>query len=353
MRSLIINNLLLILFVFCSFSLVHSAEQSEDVQQIFPGKTWEKRTPAEVGLNADLIDQFAEKVGGDGVIIRDGYLIKSWGNPQRRRDWASSCKPVVATLLMFAIQEGRLKSPDDLVRPWVQRRWPGKDLVEKDRSMTFRHLADMTSGYNRGEAPGTHWAYNDYGIMLYIHMMLEVFQSPLNDVAMTRLDKLEFEDGGVFGSRGGNGVDASPRDFARIGWFWLNHANWNGEQLLPRELFDNCCQADVPLELPRTSSEGEDYLGIKTLGGGPNQSAEGPGIYGFNWWFNEPIGPDGELFMPHLPADAFQANGHWGKECMLMLPTQRIVIAARGRWGGTKLEHAKLIMEAIEDQPTK
>ncbi|MCA9039421.1 MAG: serine hydrolase [Planctomycetaceae bacterium] len=342
MRSLYKIFSLCLLFTVTSLNYGESAEK----EIVFPSKTWETRTPEEVDLDSELLDQFAKKVGGDGVIIRDGYLVISWGNPQRRRDWASSTKPVVATLLMFAVQEKKLESPDDLIRPWVQRRWPDKDLIEKDRTMTFRHLADMTSGYNRGESPGSHWAYNDYGIMLYIHMMVEVFQSPLDNVVMSRLAPLEFEDGGIFGSRGGNGVDASPRDFARIGWFWLNHGNWSGEQLLPRDIFDQCCQADVPADLPRTQSEGTDYLRIGTLGGGPDQSGDGPGVYGYNWWFNSEVGPNKERFMPHLPPDAFQANGHWGKECMLMIPSENIVIAARGRWGGTKLEHAKLIMQA-------
>ena len=31
-------------------------------------------------------------------------------------------------------------------------------------------VADMTSGYSRGEAPGTHWAYNDLAINLYRHL---------------------------------------------------------------------------------------------------------------------------------------------------------------------------------------
>ena len=34
----------------------------------------------------------------------------------------------------------------------------GWDLLPKDRAMTFRHLASMTSGYARPEPPGEAWA---------------------------------------------------------------------------------------------------------------------------------------------------------------------------------------------------
>jgi CubicO group peptidase (beta-lactamase class C family) len=317
---------------------------------VFPGKGWQTRKPEEVGLDPVKLEQFARKVGGDGVVIRDGYLVKTWGDPARRRDWASSCKPVISTLLLFAVHEKRLESVDDPIRPWVRRRWPGKDLIEKDRPMTFRHLADMTGGYARAEAPGTHWGYNDFAISLYHHVMQEVLGASLNKAALERLAPLQFEDGDVFGSRGGAGVNTSPRDFARVGWFWLNEGAWKGKQLLPRELFRAHCKADVPADLPRTMKEGADYLGVGTIGGGTDQGGVGPGVYGFNWWFNTE-GADGKRFMPHLPADAFQANGHWGKECMLILPNLRIVVAARGNWGGTNLAHAELLMGAVVAPP--
>ncbi len=249
-------------------------------------------------------------------------------------------------MLLFAVQEGKLKSVDDPVRPWVQKRWPSKDLIEKDQSMTFRHLADMTSGYSRAEPPGTHWAYNDLAINLYRHVMVEVFGEPLNDAALKRLAALQFQDGDLFGSRGGAGVNTSPRDFARVGWFWLNHGNWNGEQLLPQEYFEKYLKPDVPRDLPRTKQNGEDYLGIGSYGGGNDQNFPGQGVYGFNWWFNAKS-PSGEMFLPSLPDDAFCTIGHQGNEVMLMVPSWKLVVAARGNWGGVRLEKTKLLADAI------
>jgi CubicO group peptidase (beta-lactamase class C family) len=146
--------------------------------------------------------------------------------------------------------------------------------------MSFRHLADMTSGYSRAEAPGTHWAYNDLAINLYRHLMVEVLGEPLNDAALKRLAALQFQDGDLFGSRDGAGVNTSPRDFARLGWFWMNHGSWNGRQLLPREYSEK-----------------------------------------------------------HMTPE--------GNEVMLIVPSWRLVVAARGHWGGVRLEKTRLLADAV------
>jgi CubicO group peptidase (beta-lactamase class C family) len=294
---------------------------------VFPGATWEVRTPEEVGLNSSVLDQFASSIGGQGVIIKDGYLVKSWGSQTTKFDWASAAKPVVSTLLFFAIEEGILSGVNDLIFNW------GWALTPEDQTMTFHHLANMISGYSRGEAPGEAWAYNDYGIKLYKLTMERVFGTSLNDAALQRLSALDFQDGGLFGSRGGLGISTTPRDFARIGWFWLNKGNWDGVQLLPEHYFDNYRKPHVAGDLPRTTIIGSDYLGIGTDGGGSDQTAYGPGIYGYNWWFNSNVGVSNQTTWPDAPLDTFQANGHWNQEVMTVIPSLNMVVAAKGSWG--------------------
>ena len=83
-------------------------------------------------------------------------------------------------------------------------------------------------------------------------------------------------------------MSASVRDFARVAWFWLNRGNWNGKQLLPRSYFDDNMRPQVPKDLPVSiEAKTNDYLHIGTYGGESSHfSKSGPGIYGFNWWFN-------------------------------------------------------------------
>lgn len=69
-----------------------------------------------------------------------------------------------------------------------------------------------------------------------------------------------------------------------------------------------------------------------TFGGGSDQTPFGPGTYGFNWWFNAKVGTTSSVAWPSAPADTFQANGHWNKEVMTVIPSLKLVVAARGNW---------------------
>jgi CubicO group peptidase (beta-lactamase class C family) len=298
-----------------------------DPVQVFPAETWATKLPAEVGLDSEKLDQFAERVGGDGCIIRHGYLVKSWGDVTRRKDWASAAKPVLSTLLMLAVEEGSLASVDSQVG---QVDW---QLSAKDAPMTFRHLANMVSGYALAEAPGAAWGYNDYAIQLYAQSLEKIFQQPLDQAVRQRLQPLQFEDGEILGSRNGRGLTASSRDFARLGWLWLNRGRWREQPLIQQPIFDDCVRVGVPAQLPRAQQTTHDYLKLGTYGGGTNQTDSGPGVYGFNFWFNEKLS-SGERVWPALPADTFQANGLWNRDTLTVIPSWKIVLAARGTHSG-------------------
>jgi hypothetical protein len=216
--------------------------------------------------------------------------------------------------------------------------------------MTFRHLADMMSGYacddkdaaNNLLPPGSRWAYNDYAIQLYARTLDKVFggNGGLPSGSLTSLvtagDQrftvpLQFQDGVLFESSKGR-VRSSPRDFARMGWFWLNLGNWNGTQLLPTHFFDEFRKADVPLGIPETvNNTADDYLGVGSYGGGINQG-DGQGIYGFNWWYNRcltvPARETPLLVWPAAPADTYIALGRAGKDGMVIFPSLGMVVAA-------------------------
>jgi CubicO group peptidase (beta-lactamase class C family) len=317
---------------------------------VFPGKSWEQREPAQVWLDGSKLDQFATNVSGDGVLIKDGYLVKSWGELTTHKWWASASKPVLSTLLLLAVQERMLPNVDAPVKS------VGWELSPKDSAMTFRHLANMVSGYACGEPPGSAWGYNDFAIQLYARSLEKVFHQSLDKAFQQRLAVLQFQDGGFFGSRGGLSVMASTRDFARLGWLWLNRGRWNGKEVLSEKLFIEHIKPGVPTDLPRTTTKGEDYLGIGSYGGGTDQTKYGPGVYGFNFWFNE-RGTSGERVWPALPADTYQANGMWNRDTVTIIPSLRMVVAVRGakpgkfepgKPEGKYNENMKLLMESVK-----
>lgn len=331
------------LLMMCA--ILESAGWAAQTKVVFPAKTWEERAPSQLGMKADMLEQFAANVGGDGCIIKDGYLVKSWGETRSHQWWASASKPVLSTLLLLAVQEGKLPSVDAPVKS------AGWELSAKDASMTFRHLADMVSGYACGEPPGAAWGYNDFAIQLYSLSLEKIFQQTLDQALQQRMTALQFEDGEFFNARG---VSASPRDFARLGWLWLNRGRWNGKEVLAEKLFTEHIKPDVRADLPRTAAPGADYLKIGSYGGGTDQTKYGPGVYGFNFWFNEHMA-DGQRVWPALPADTYQANGMWNRDTVTIFPSLRMVAAVRGakpgkfepgRADGKYNQNMKLLMAA-------
>jgi hypothetical protein len=294
---------------------------------VFPGATWDVRLPEEVGLDSAKLDLFVASVDSIGFIARDGYVVREW-NSTSKIHWASAHKPVLSTLLMFAASEGLLSSIDDAVEPYVQQVY-GQGLEPKDLSMTFRNLANMTSGYARAETPSAAWAYNDVAMSLYRGTLSSgVFgQSDFNLIALspTRLGPLLFEDGDIFDPTGR--LVTSARDFARIGWLWANEGNWDGVPLLPLADFQELWHAQVPAGLPRTSKAyvSGDYLSAADSGGGTDQTPRGPGVYGMNAWFNP-----GRIAWPSAPSDTFQANGHWNRKVLTVIPSLRLVAVWKG-----------------------
>ena len=213
----------------------------------------------------------------------------------------------------------------------------------------------MVSGYACTEAPGRAWGYNDFAIQLYAKSLERVYGEPLDKAFRTRFAALQFEDGEIFGSRNGLGVTASPRDFARLGWLWLNHGRWGEDDVLPASLFDACIRPGVPADLPRTKGKDADYLDLGSYGGGTDQTPHGPGVYGFNFWFNRSLAAGSPLVWPSLPADAYQANGMWNRDTVTVIPSLRMVVAVRGaklgpfepgKADGAANQNLKLLVEA-------
>jgi CubicO group peptidase (beta-lactamase class C family) len=294
--------------------------------------TWSQRGPEEAGLSPDSLKALVASVADDdsrGVVIKDGHLIFAWGSHWVPADWGSATKPFVSLLIMFALSEGRLASVDQPIGGMFE------GLRSEDQNITFRHLANMTSGYSLPEGPGESWEYNDYAIKLYflaffdrlLHLSLEDATDAERFVSdAKRLGPLEFEDGNIFLIKSGvPRLYMSPRDYARVGWLLCTKGRWNGHQLLPRRYFDEYLKPDVPPNLPRSKGGSvEDYLGIGTAGGEnsrPNLRV-GPGAYGFNWWFNA-----GRMLWPDLPPDTFQANGHWNSNTLTVIPSLGLVVA--------------------------
>lgn len=96
-----------------------------------PGQRGKCATPRHLPLTRWPSINFAQDLGGRGCIVKDGFIIKQWGDQAQVGDWMSSSKPVLSTLLFFAIEEGLVKGVDQPISDF------GWELKPKDQPMTF------------------------------------------------------------------------------------------------------------------------------------------------------------------------------------------------------------------------
>ncbi len=281
-----------------------------------PGKRWRRRAPAEVGMNAERLDEavafakanesttprdleeqhyysfakepYGEPLGpfktrGDmtGVIVRRGYLVAEWGEPQRVDMTFSVTKSFLSTTVGLALHHGLIRGVHDWVGPYMPT-----DHFDSahNAKITWDHLLRQTSDWQgtlwgkpdwsdrppregglkkhrdrvRNE-PGASYKYNDVRVNLLALAALHVWRRPLPQVlreyvmdpigasntwrwygyenSWVTLDGLRVQSVSGGGHWGG-GMWLSARDQARFGYFTLRQGEWNGKQLLPSEWFD-------------------------------------------------------------------------------------------------------------------
>lgn len=209
------------------------------VPQVVPGKTWSTRSPAEVHLSEAKLKELAGFVGGRGCVVRQGYMVFTWGDSHKSSDIASAFKPVLTTLLFMAVEDGKISGVDSKVSDFEPRLRSLND--GKDADLTWRHLANQVSGYGLVEPPGKAWSYNDYALALYYDTLMDkVFREPGTDVLKKRLaEPLQFEDAFTFNAFGAKNrpgrLALSVRDLARFGLLYLRAGTWGERQLLKPE----------------------------------------------------------------------------------------------------------------------
>lgn len=299
---------------------------------VFPGVEWSRSEPAALGMDGEVLNRLAEEIGGRGVIVKDGHLVKSWGPEQRRGDWYGSSNPLYSTLLFFAIEEGRVSGVRESVDKY---RWA---LDFKDKGMTFFHLANMTSGYGRPEVPGAAWAFRSQGAQLFQMTLFDrVFNAPPLAVIMQRdrLGPLLFQDRPALRERT-NTLLVSARDFARLAWFWCQKGKWGDRQLLPKHYFDRYLKPQVPIDHPITlEAEDNDYLHIGHYRDESGMvGVSGPGIFGYGWWFNGKGRENRDRnTWPDAPADTVMSIGQRGNIAVMIPSMNLVLVSAYSKWG--------------------
>lgn len=265
----------------------------------------ESRTPRDLELNhlrsfgreplGDAIGPLPPRGAATGIIVRQGYVVATWGDPSAEEITNSVTKSFLSTVVGLAVDDGRIRSVRDTVADYVPpivrarpngtgyaRDWPGTDRLlmpfetPHNRTITWDDLLRQTSDWEgtlwgkpewadrpaqdantwttrARVAPGTVYEYNDTRVNVLALAALQVWRRPLPEVLKERimdpigasntwrwygydnswivLDGREVQSVSGGGHWGG-GMVLNAWDMARFGLLTLRRGNWGGRQLL-------------------------------------------------------------------------------------------------------------------------
>jgi CubicO group peptidase (beta-lactamase class C family) len=354
-----------------AFLLPLSARQVADN---FPSRfVWQHRAPETVGMDAAKTDEavafhrshesksprdlrkahdltFAREAYGEplgpfgnrgeptGLIIRHGYIVSEWGEPQRVDITFSATKSFLSTAVGIAYDHGLIHDLNDPVKNYVG----GDYFVNGHNSrITWDHLLRQTSDWEgtlwgkpdwadrppkdvpfaeymqrTHSEPGTTWKYNDVRVNLLALVALQVWRRPLPQVLKEYvMDPIDASNtwrwygydnswinvDGVMvqsvsgGGHWGGGMFINAYDMARFGLLTLHRGRWNDRQILS-----------------------EQWVKWALTPTGPNPE------YGFmNWFLNT-----GRKALPSAPATVFYHLGN-GANVIYVDPDLDLVAVVR------------------------
>lgn len=236
----------------------------------------------------ELRGETRERGGPTGLIIKDGYIAASWGNPERVDMTFSVTKSYLSTVAGLAWDRGIIQSTDDKLTKYV---WDRTFDGEHNSKITWHHLLTQSSDWYgtlfgledwadrpppEGDIdewrlremyePGTRFKYNDVRVNVLAYSLLQVLREPLPQIlrkeimdpigasttwrwigydnSWTEIDGLKVQSVSGGGHHGG-GMFINTLDQARFGLLFARRGVWNGNQLVSGNWID---KAKAPSE---------------------------------------------------------------------------------------------------------
>lgn len=356
-------------------------------ESYFPPKgQWERRSPEAIGFDAAALKEaidwaaaqesamprdfstqaktFGKPLGPlpstraltNGVIIRHGYLVASFGDVEAVDPTYSIAKSYLSTLLGLTIDRGLI---GDVNEPVARRVHDGGYESPHNAKVTWRHHATQTSEWDGvlfgksstfigkeefgdGEMkpkalmePGDRYEYNDVRVNRLSLSLLRLWKRPLPEVLKTEImDPIGASDTWRYhaydnafveidgrkipsvsgGTRWGAGLWISTLDHARFGLLALRHGAWDGRQIVSRDWFDDA---------------------TKQQGKNPE--------YGYLWWLNATDR------WPGAPRSSFSAQGA-GNNSIWIDPEHDLVVVWRWHKGDrAQATYYAMILAALRE----
>lgn len=265
----------------------------------------ESKSPRDLELNhfatfgreplGDPIGPLPPRGDATGIVIKGGYVVATWGNPDAVEVTNSVTKSFLSTVVGLAVDDGLIRSVHDTVARYMPpivrarpnglgyaRDWPGTDRLlmpfdsPHNKLLTWNDLLRQVSDWEgtlwgkpewadrpdrdastwttrERNWPGTVWEYNDTRVNVLALAALQVWRQPLPEVLKQRimdpigasntwrwygydnswiiLDGREVQSVSGGGHWGG-GMIISAWDMARFGLLTLNRGRWEQRQLI-------------------------------------------------------------------------------------------------------------------------
>ncbi|MGB5172703.1 MAG: serine hydrolase [Eudoraea sp.] len=348
----------------------------------FPKKQleWEQRSPSEMNLNEiklqeaidfaleneykgsrdlriailkgferepfhEILGPTKKRGGPAGMILKNGYIVKSWGDTKRVDMTFSVTKSFLSTVAGLAVDRHLISSTSDKLSDYV---WDGTFVGAHNEMITWEHLLQQNSDWsgslwgvkdwadrppkeggiddwkNRSyKEPGTFMEYNDVRVNVLAYSLTQVWRAPLPIVLKENLmDKIGasttwrwfgYEDAWTVidglkmksvtgGGHSGGGIFINTEDMARFGLLFLNKGQWEKETIISSEWIESAVQPSIP-----------------------NSN------YGYMWWLNK----KGDRHWEGLSEEIFYASGFGGNFIVIDKANDLVVVT---RW----LEPSKL-----------
>jgi len=287
----------------------------------------------------EILGPTKKRGGPAGMILKDGYIVTSWGDTKRVDMTFSVTKSFLSTTGGLAVDAGIIPDVNDPVANTI---WDGTFEGDHNSKVTWKYLLEQNSDWS-GELwggkdwadrpprdggiddwktrelqkPGTFFEYNDVRVNVLAYALTNLWRKPLPQVLKERImdpigasttwrwfgyDKAWTTIDGVRmqsvtgGGHSGGGMFISAADMARFGLLFLNGGVWNGTRLLSENWVNAVQQPSVP---------------------NPN--------YGYMWWLNQP----GPRHWENLPEHLYYAAGFGGNFIVIDQENDLVIVL---RW---------------------
>ena len=184
---------------------------------------------------------------------------------------------------------------------------PFSDINRMGPSMSIGSLLDFAGTLDRARPPGTLNHYVSVDTQVLGTLLVRATGRDLADYASQKLWKPLGMESDAYWLLDGTGMEwafaglnASLRDYARLGWLYLNGGRRDGVQIVPEAWVRASVTPDAPHLMPGPKPDSIENMG-----------------YGYQWW------------IPEEPEGDFMALGIYG-QVIYVNPSKRLVIAKNG-----------------------